>query len=199
MSAFRCRRWVAAAGGIAVLPLALSACGGSTPASRSTTSSTTQARATDRSVCGLVTPARVTAIMDTPVRAATAVNRGSATTCTYRAPDPAQSVIVEFQGGATTSSYESGQQAFELRYGPTTPVSGLGSAAYEATTTSEGQRTDTVVTLVGSTQVVVIGTNSVAQVERLTEEVLDALYARSPRGSTATSAPTTTSTSPATG
>ncbi len=136
--------------------------------------------------------------MGTPVDPATVVDRGSTTSCTYKAPDPSQSVIVEYQGGATVASFTSGQQAFEVRYGTTTPVSGLGSQAYVGTATSGQPPSITVVTLVGSTQIVVIGTNSVAQVERLAEEVLSALYAHSPRGSMTTTAAATTPSTPPT-
>jgi hypothetical protein len=120
----------------------------------------------------------------------TVANRGSATTCSYNASDPTNSVIIQFQGGATPASFAAAQQAYESRFGPTTALSGLGNQAYVGTASTGQRAAVTVVTLVGSAQVVVIGSSSVAQVERLAEQVLSALYAHRARGSGST---TTTS------
>jgi hypothetical protein len=129
--------------------------------------------------------------MDTPVDRPAAVNHQATTTCTYKAPDPAQSVIIEYQAGATADSFVAAQQAFELKYGQTTALSGLGDQAYAATVPSGNRATYTVVTLVGSSQVVVVGGNSLTQVERLAGQVLSALYDASTRAQ-----PTTTTVAP---
>jgi hypothetical protein len=179
-----------------VLPVTLGACSGSTSASdgttttvRSATPSTAPSQPSGRSACDLVTRGQIKAITGTVVNPPTVANRGSATTCSYNASDPTNSVIIQFQGGATPNSFAAGQQAFETRFGPTTALSGLGTQAYVGTESTGQGAAVTVVTLVGSAQVVVIGSSSVAQVERLAEQVLSALYAHRGAGP-ATTAPT---------
>ena len=145
------------------------------------------------SACSLLSTTQIRAITGTDVAAPTASNKGSTTTCTYKASDPSQSVIIEFQGGASTTTFAASQQAFELRYGSTTPISGLGTQAYVGTVTSGQVETYTVVTLVGSAQVVVVGSGSLSHVEELAEHTLAALYAKSVRGHSASTGTTSSS------
>ncbi len=140
------------------------------------------------SPCALVGAQQVGSVVGNAVGAPTAVNHGSTSTCTYRAADTARSVIVEYEAGVSTSSFVNAQQAFELQYGQTISISGLGDQAYVGVATSGNRSTYTVVTLVGTTQVVVIGSASRQKVESLAEVVLSALYAhRSSSGSTTSS------------
>lgn len=185
-----------------LVPISLSACSTTTSSSAhtatslgSTTTVPAHGATAGASACSLVSSAKVRAITGTTVSSPTHTNRGMTTTCTYKASDPAQSVIIEFEGGATPTSFANGQQAFELHYGPTSPVSGLGSQAYVGTITTGHIETYTVVTLVGASQVVAVGSGSLAHIEELAEDVLSALYANSSRGEPSTTAAAATASS----
>lgn len=162
----------------------LSSCSSNSPSSAPTTTSTS---AKASSVCSLVTPQQLKEVTGFTVKEPVASNRKLTTTCTYRGADPAQSVIISYQAGVTPSSFAAGEQEFELKYGSTIALSGLGSQAYEGSGISDGRTTYSIVTLVGSSQIVVISSAPLSDVERLAEGVLANLYEASSRGASSTS------------
>jgi hypothetical protein len=168
---------------IVLLAVVLSSCSSGSPSSATTTTSTS---AKASSVCSLVSSQQVKEVTGFTVKEPIASNRKLTTTCTYKAADPAQSVIIGYQAGVTPSSFASGQQEFELKYGSTTALSGLGSQAYEGSGSSDGHTTYTVATLVGSSQIVVISSAPLSDVERMAEGVLANLYEASSRGKSST-------------
>jgi len=186
--------------GVAMLAVvALAACtssAGTAPATNHTASTSAPGGADDTSACSLVGPQQVQAMTGLSVGTPVAQDRHATTTCTYPAADSADSVIVEYQAGVSPTAFANGQQSFELKYGQAIAISGLGQQAYTGSAQSGGHTINTVVTLVGSTQIVIISSASQSRVERLAEVVLGALYARSPRGESSSSA-TSPTTNPA--
>jgi hypothetical protein len=133
-----------------------------------------------------VSAEQVQSVTGTPSAAPTIADHGSTTTCTYQGPDPAQSTLIEYEAGASPATYTDAQQAFELKYAQTIPVSGLGDQAYVGKVQSGGHTSYSVVTLVGSTQIAVVSGAPLSKVESLAELVLGQLYRHSSRGSATT-------------
>lgn len=180
----------------AALPAVASACSASTSSSSTTqrTKTTTSAPPSEASreaaVCSLVTPAEINEFMGVTVRPGSPVVRGLTTTCNYKGPDVAQSVIIQYQGDATASSFDADKAKLTAKYGTTSPVDDLGNQAY-STTTSTGQQTvNTVAVLVGELQLVVIGTSSLSKVETMASFVLYKLESGASSSTTSTTSTT---------
>jgi hypothetical protein len=82
------------------------------------------------------------------------------------------SVIIKFSGGVSTAQAAAQQATIQKRYGGTTAVTGLGDGSY---TFRAGKSVTSLVTLIGSVEIVVTSTSSEVQLQALMQVVLDAL------------------------
>jgi hypothetical protein len=188
------RAWAAAA--VGVLAVVITACGSSSSATTTTGSSTSSTARTvpdvSKTACALITPADIQTAMATTVAEPTATIRGAVTTCTYRATNLADSVIIEYNVDASKATYTAEQNTVTSH--KATPVSfpGLGQYAYFFIVSSGARSVYTVVTLQGKLQVVVTSTTSLGQTKTLTEEIIYKVDAGAAAATSTTTTPTTT-------
>jgi hypothetical protein len=170
------------------LPLGLAAC--SSSASTSTTTTRASGHSDTTSACTLVTPAQIESTLGRTVDRPVVVNSTAATACTYTAADrsnQSDSVVIGFRGRVTSAVAGAEQATVRKLHGTTTDVSGTGDSAYSYTTTAAGGHTvNTLVTLVGLTQVTVSSTATVAQEEALTQQIFSSLASASTSTTTST-------------
>ncbi len=175
---------------LAALALAVTACS-SSPSGTATIRKPGHQDAT--SVCTLVPASQVESALGRSVHAPTVVNTTASTACTYEAAngDRADSVVVTFRGKVTTAAAAAEEAALSKLHGSTAPVtvqSGTGTAYTYSVDTGDGT-VNSLVTLVGDTQVTVTSTASVDQMETLSEQIFTSL--------SAAASTTTTTTAPA--
>lgn len=174
----------------AALPLGLAACSGGASTSPTTTRASGHAATT--SVCTLVMPAQIESTLGRNVDGPVVVNSAAATVCTYAATDrsnASDSVIVGFRGQVTGAAAAAEQAAAQKLHGTTTVVSGTGDNAYSYSATAAGGHiVNTLVTLVGQTQVTVSSTGTVAQEEALTQQIFSSLAGTATSTTTSTTA-----------
>lgn len=157
----------------------LSACS-STPAAAptttvATTTTTTNPNRGDQPICSLVEPSTIKKFVGTDVEPAVPTVRGTTTTCTYRAHDESQTVIIGYDTAATSASFESQKSAAVDRADRTIEVPELGDQAYAATVSSGGQSVTSVVALRGNLQVTVVGPQPAIALEDLAAALFDGL------------------------
>lgn len=182
---------------VVALPVVAAACSSTTPSaspSSTTPSSTTTTGAGGngvgkKPVCSLIPPSDIKTTLGVTVSPATATVQSTIATCTYKAADISQSVIIEYQTGATSASFAADKSAIESQFGPTSSVSGIGDQAYSAEKMSGKQTVATVVAISGSLQIVVISASPVYKVENMASKVLYQL--ESTASSSASTTPTT--------
>ena len=105
-------------------------------------------------------------------------NSTAATACTFAAAGAttSDSVIIGFRSRVTSAVAGSEQAAVVKLHGTTTDVSGDGDIVYYYTVKAkDGQTVNTLVTLVGETQVTISSTASVSQAETLTQQIFSSL------------------------
>ncbi len=175
---------------------ALSACSSSSSSATSTTRTTTLSAAQRASLaaaeapCSLLAPAEIQSLTGTKVSRPVIQVHGRVTSCNYKAAHLPDSVVIQYQFGATSASFASGRAKVAAKVGPTSSA-GFPFQSYEFNTTSGSLIVNSVVTLVGSLQTVVTGTASMRKIADVAGAVVAAAQA-------AASTTTTTST-PATG
>ncbi len=153
---------------LVALPIGLSACGGSSSAP-TTTSTTAPASSAP---CRRVTPAQIQSVVGVAVASPSASGRGTTTLCTYKAANLADSVIVGFDSAATTTSFQTDRAGLRRHGDKVGKILGLGDEAFYAVATSGGATVTTVVARKGSEQVLVTGTGAMTGLERLAEQAL---------------------------
>jgi hypothetical protein len=150
------------------LPFGLSACGGSSAAP--TTTSTTVSVSSTR--CRLVTPAQIGAELGVDVAGPSASVHGTTTICTYTAANLSDSVIIGYDSAATTRSFTTDRAGLRRRGDKVGKILGLGDEAFYAVATTGGTTVTTVVARKGSEQVLVTGTATLTELETLAERAL---------------------------
>jgi hypothetical protein len=195
VSPSRWRRWVAL--GAFLLPFSLSACSSSPSTGSSTTlKSTDKTSGTtipmSQTACALISPTQVKQTMGSTVATPTVKVQGSVTTCTYKAAELSRSVLIVYDTAATAASFAQDRSSIQSRQGQTTTLSGLADQAYSASATSGQETVNTVVTLQGSLQTIVTGTNTLAQVKSMAEEILYLIDAHTAATTTTGAATSTT-------
>ena len=123
---------------LAALPIGLSACGGSSSAP--TTTSTTVPR--HRHPCRRVTPAQIQSVVGVAVASPSASGHGTTTLCTYKAANLADSVIVGYDSAATTTSFQTDRAGLRRRGDKVGKILGLGDEAFYAVATTGGRDGD---------------------------------------------------------
>jgi len=121
--------------------------------------------------CAAVTPATIQSTLNQTV-GKPSVTKGAATVCTYKVQGGAGTVLVRFQPGVTKSAFTSAEKQFSSHGEPTTPVAGLGSAAYSSTIGSGTYTTNTIVVLKGSNQLLVTAEAPLSSVQALATAIL---------------------------
>ena len=162
---------------VLALPLALSAC-----SSSSSSSSTTKAAGAGTSTsasgnggsstvdCNLVTPAEVNAALGTSVGAPSSIVNGSVTVCTYK--QSAGTVIVRFDTDSSASKFAEAKAGFGSHGETAVTASGFGDEAYTSSLGAGNYTTSTIVARKGSTELLITGPATIAQVEALATQVL---------------------------
>ena len=120
--------------------------------------------------CSLVPASQVNSALGVNVGAPTPAVNGPVTTCTYNGT-PAQ-VIIRFQTGETSASFQAAKAGFAQNGEPTTDVSGLGDAAYSSTVGSGQFQTNTIVVLKGSIELLVTAPVMQEDVNALARQIL---------------------------
>jgi hypothetical protein len=187
---------------VAVLAVALIATACSTastsavPSTGSTSTSTSSTTSTvgptsDNTACALITPADIATILHVVVGKPKATVKGSATTCLYPGANKIRSVIVEYSANTNAQAYEAARAGLDANGFTTTPVLGLGGQAYSSSVRTGGLVVNTVASLVGPLETVVIAARPLSQVEALMQKILDVLQAEaSPTSTTSTTSTT---------
>lgn len=120
--------------------------------------------------CSLAPVSEVNASLGLNVASPSSQVNGPVTVCTYGGtPGP---VIVRFETGESSSSFETAKQSFEQNGEATSDVSGLGDAAYSSTAGSGESETNTIVVLKGSVEVLVTAPVSLDDVSALARQML---------------------------
>ncbi|MGO8874061.1 MAG: hypothetical protein ACLQPH_22160 [Acidimicrobiales bacterium] len=164
---------VASAGALTLL-LSLSGCSSSSTAP-STTAHSATAFGPD---CRLLSTSAVKAMMGTTVESPRSQVQGPATVCTYRAADPAQSVIIRYDSGVNETSFASDRAIFTSKGYHVGQILGLGDEAYYATTSPADHTVNTVVVRQGSDQVLVTGTATLSRAAALARKAaMDVVHA----------------------
>jgi hypothetical protein len=145
-----------------------------------------------QTACALISPTQVKQTMGSTVATPTVKVQGSVTTCTYKAAELSRSVLIVYDTAATAASFAQDRSSIQSRQGQTTTLSGLADQAYSASATSGQETVNTVVTLQGSLQTIVTGTNTLAQVKSMAEEILYLIDAHNAATTTTGAATSTT-------
>jgi hypothetical protein len=86
---------------------------------------------------------------------------------------PPTALLVRFETHETSALYTAGRNSFTKHGEPTKTVHGLGSAAYSSSLA--GGKSNTIVALKGTTELLVTGTQPLAKLEALAKLILAAL------------------------
>lgn len=161
-------------------PLALAACSSSsgTPTTTSASGSpaTTAAAATTSSfTCAKAPASAVNAALGTSVGAPTSQTNGSVTVCTYTSTSPIQTVIVRVDTGSSAATFSAEESQSATHGETTTPVPGVGDAAYSLTVSGGGFTTNTFAVLTGTNEVQVNGPGTPAQAQAYATQLVDSL------------------------
>jgi len=138
----------------------------------------------------MITPADIKQTTGETVRAPQIHVNGLVTSCNYLAAVLANSIVIQHQFRATLASFAAAESKVRSKIGPTTPVTGIGTAAYSFSVPAGAQTVNSVVTIVGSLQSIFTGTCSMAQVEALATEGLSLLQPTTSTSTTTTVGPT---------
>ena len=159
------------------LPVALGACSSSSSSSSSTTKtssggtpSTSSGGGSKAVDCSLVTPAEVNAALGTSVGTPSKIVNGSVTVCTYK--QSMGTVIVRFDTASSAAKFAQAKAGFGSHGETAVTATGIGDEAYTSTLGSGNYITSTIVARKGSTELLITGPASVAQVEALATQVL---------------------------
>jgi hypothetical protein len=160
--------------------LTLAACSSSSSSSTTTSgqggSTTTAAPASTASfTCAKAPASAVNAALGTSVGAPTTQTNGSVTVCTYNSTSPIQSVIIRVDTGSSAATFAAEQSQSAAHGETTTPMSGVGDAAYSLTISGGGFTTNTFAVLKGTNEVQVNGPGTPAQVQAYATQLVDSL------------------------
>ena len=95
--------------------------------------------------------------------------------CTYTSTSPIQTVIIRVDTGSSASTFAAEQSQSAAHGQPTTPVTGVGDAAYAESLSGGGFTTNTFAVLKGTNEVQVNGPGSPAQVQAYATQLLASL------------------------
>ena len=167
---------------VAAAPVGLSACSSSSSSSNpslttvaSGGSATTGTPATSSFTCAKAPASTVNAALGTSVGAPTSQTNGTVTVCTYNSTSPIQTVIIRVDTGSSTSTFQAEEAQSAAHGETTTPVSGVGDAAYSLTVSGGGFTTNTFAVLKGTNEVQVNGPGTPAQSQALATQLVDSL------------------------
>jgi len=180
--------------GLVGLALLLAACSTTTSAG-STTTTRSGSDPGGHSVCSLVTPAQIDSTLARQVGPATVVNSTASTACRFPSASgatPSDSVIVTFRGHVSDATAASEQAALAKLHGSTSPVTVSSGQAYTYSVATGGHTVNSLVTLVGDTQVTITSTAPVTAMETLSEQI----FASFASAASTTTTTTTTTTAP---
>ena len=169
--------------GAVALPLGLTSC---------STKAAEPARTTAVPVvgtrCALISPASIHAALGTSVATPTVGGHGSATICTYKGTNLAQSVIIRYDSDAKGTTFTNGRVLFRSKGDKVGKILGLGDEAYYVVATSGGKTVHSVVARRDGQDVLVTGaTGTLPQFEILAGEALSSVAPAS--SSTSSTAP----------
>jgi hypothetical protein len=171
--------------GLVLVGAVSSACSSSSSTTATTVSAATKTILEARGVlCTLITPADIKATTGESVTQPRVGIHGSQTTCNYKAPVLASSIVTQFDSGVTPASFQTFRSKASSTFGQTTPVVGLTVGAFSFGASVGSGTLNSVVALVGSTQVMITGTCLVSQLEMLTSTMVSQLPASAPTNST---------------
>jgi hypothetical protein len=152
--------------GAIILAVSLAACSSTPTSAGPTSTSTSTTTGGSKPVCSLISPTEIRQATGVTVDAPSVAVEGPMTTCTYKASDVSQSVIIQYETGATPSSFAAAKERITEKNGPTSPVANL-SEAFSSTADEGGTSVNTVALLIGSLQIVVISASPLSKVETL--------------------------------
>jgi hypothetical protein len=115
----------------------------------------------------LVSPSDVQTVIGESVGVPRSVLQGATTDCTYKSANPSHAVLIRYNTAASAATFQSEKAAYASAGHQLTPVPAIGDEAFTFSTPSGLETKNTLVTRMGSTQVLVTGTPSTAEVEAL--------------------------------
>ena len=95
------------------------------------------------------------------------VVQGGTTDCTYKSANPSHAVLIRYNTHSSASTFQSEMAAYAAAGHQLTPVPAIGDEAFAFITPSGPGTKTTLVARRGTTQVVVTGTPTMAEVETL--------------------------------
>ena len=98
--------------------------------------------------------------------------KGHVTVCITLGTAPVISILVRFQTGEERATFDASRREFDRRGEHTVNRSGFGQSAYSVVLGSGKTMTSTIVTLTGSTELLVTGTGALNKAEQLAKRVL---------------------------
>lgn len=123
--------------------------------------------------CNLVSPSLIQSTLGLTVGPPQVTNNSPVTVCRFSgSANPPSNVIVRFQTGETMATFNAEQQTFGQHGEPTTPVSGLGNAAFSSSIGAGSFTQNTIEVLKGSTTLLVTAPATLAQVQALVTQIL---------------------------
>lgn len=169
--------------GILTVTVVLTGCGGSSGGSGSgsgTHSSPAASpgsgggQASGQPTCALAPATVVNAALGTDLGDPQQTLNGSVTVCSYQGPKAGQ-VIVRFQTGDNTATFDAGRKAFDANHEPTKDYPGFADEAYTNTLGSGGFVLNTLVARQGSTEILVTSKASFAAEQELEQQLFGKL------------------------
>jgi hypothetical protein len=95
--------------------------------------------------------------------------------CTYTSTSPIQTVIVRVDTGSSAATFSAEESQSTAHGETTTPVPGVGDAAYSLTVSGGGFTTNTFAVLTGTNEVQVNGPGTPAQAQAYATQLVDSL------------------------
>jgi hypothetical protein len=120
--------------------------------------------------CSLVSAKRVKSALRVTVGSPIATKKGPVTVCGFTGVSP---ILVRFQTGETAAMFSAGRKSFTTHGEPTETVGGLGDNAFSSSLA--GGKSNTIVILKHTTELLVTGTEPLAKLEALAKLILPAL------------------------
>jgi hypothetical protein len=165
----RRRASAAAVAALAFFALVLTGCSSS---STSSTTTTLSVASSVRKLCNLVSSADIQQALDVTVKAPQNAISSIAVTCTYPAPDPADSVIVKYISDVSESEFNAQLKRAETEHPPVYPVTGIGSGAYYISATTPTGKATSLLVLHGQAEINVTSSAPAANLESLARLIL---------------------------
>jgi hypothetical protein len=130
---------------------------------------TGEAAAVSGPSCSLASPKLVKSALGITVKAPIVTRNGPVTVCLFTSTP---SLLVRFETNETAAMFAAGRKGFSQHGEPTKTVNGLGTEAYSS---SMGSRSNTIVVLKGTVELLITGAEPLTKQEALAKLLLPSL------------------------